>query len=123
MQPHYGGVRIGDNVHIGPLTNIEKGNLDYTIIQNNVAIDALVQIGHNSIVKTNSVITAGSLVGGAVVVENSSWIAPNSSIKQRVKIGKNSMIGYASNVLKSTKVNSLNYGNPSKEYYKSKKKN
>jgi UDP-3-O-[3-hydroxymyristoyl] glucosamine N-acyltransferase len=118
MQPHYGGVNIGDNVYIGPLTNIERGTINKTIIENNVAIDALVQIGHNSKIKKNSVITAGSLIGGGVIVEEGSWIAPNSTIKERVKIKKNSMIGYASNVLVSTRSNSVNYGNPSKQHIK-----
>lgn len=115
MQPHYGGVKIENDVYIGPLSNIERGTIEDTIISSNVSIDALVQIGHNSIIKKNSVITSGSLVGGSVTINEGSWIAPNSTIKERVKLAKNTYIGYASNVLKDTVENSLNYGNPSKK--------
>ena len=32
MQPHYGGVKIENNAYIGPLSNIERGTIEDTII-------------------------------------------------------------------------------------------
>jgi UDP-3-O-[3-hydroxymyristoyl] glucosamine N-acyltransferase len=122
MQKHYGGVVIGKNVIIGPLTNIEKGTIDNTLIGDNVQIDALVQIGHNCIVKANTSIACGTVLCGGSKIMNNCWIGPNSTIKEGVKISKNNFIGLASSVLKNTKINSVYAGVPAK-YLKKNLKN
>ena len=45
--PHIGGIKIGNRVWIGSNASIEKGSLEDTIIEDDVLIDDLVQIGHN----------------------------------------------------------------------------
>jgi UDP-3-O-[3-hydroxymyristoyl] glucosamine N-acyltransferase len=122
MQRHYGGVVIGKNVIIGPLTNIEKGTIDNTLIGDNVQIDALVQIGHNCIVKANTSIACGTVLCGGSKVMNNCWIGPNSTIKEGVKVSKNNFIGLSSSVLKDTKINSVYAGTPAR-YLKKNLKN
>lgn len=109
-----GGTSIGKNVIVGPLTNIDKGTIDDTIISDNVHIDSMVMIGHNCRVEKNTIITTGVVLCGGSKVMSNCWIGANSTIKERVKINKNNLIGISSVVIKNTKSNGVYAGNPVK---------
>ena len=113
-QPHFGKVIIGDNVDIGPLSNIERGHFKNTIIKKNSKIDSLVQIGHNCSIGSNVNICAGSIVSGNVKIGDNVWVGPKSSFKEKISIGKNTIVGIGSNVVKSVANNSIIFGNPAK---------
>lgn len=112
--PQIGRIIIGKNVWIGSNSAIERAALDSTIIEDDVKIDDLVQIGHNSIIKKASQITAGTIICGRVKVGKRVWIAPNSSIDCDVVIGDNAWIGMGAVVLKDVKKDTVVVGNPSK---------
>jgi UDP-3-O-[3-hydroxymyristoyl] glucosamine N-acyltransferase len=109
-----GGTSIGKNVIVGPLTNIDKGTIDDTIILDNVHIDSMVMIGHNCKVEKNTIITTGVVLCGGSKIMSNCWIGANSTIKERVKINKNNLIGISSVVLKDTKSDGIYAGNPVK---------
>ena len=113
-QPHFGKVIIGDNVDIGPLSNVERGHFNDTIIKKNSKIDSLVQIGHNCLIGANTNICAGSILSGNVKIGNNVWVGPKSSFKEKIIIGNNTIVGIGSNVINDIKTNSVIYGNPAK---------
>ena len=113
-QAHFGRVVIGDNVDIGPLSNIERGHFNNTIIKKNSKIDALVQIGHNCSVGMNTNICAGSILSGNVKIGDNVWVGPKTSFKEKISVGRNTTIGIGSNVVTNVKKNSLIFGNPAK---------
>lgn len=113
--PHTGEVIIGNNVHIGANTSIDRGTIDATIIEDNVKIDDLVHIAHNCFVGNNTLITGGSMLGGGVTIGRNSWISPNSTILQQIKIGENSKVGIGSVVLRNVKDNTIVFGIPAKK--------
>ena len=45
--PQLGGVVIGDDCDIGANTTIDRGALDDTVIEDDVRLDNLIQVGHN----------------------------------------------------------------------------
>ena len=114
-QAHFGKVIIEDNVDIGPLTNIERGHFDNTILRTNSKIDALVQIGHNCVIGKNSNICAGSILSGNVKIGDDVWVGPKSSFKEKITIGNNTIVGIGSNVLKNIDKNLVIYGNPAEK--------
>ena len=99
--PHLGGVKIGNNVEIGANTTIDKGALDYTIIEDGVKIDNLIHIAHNVKVGKNTAIIANCMVAGSVIIGENSWIGPSTSILESIRIGDNSFIGMGSVVIKN----------------------
>lgn len=117
-----GGTLIGKNVIIGPLTNVDRGTIDNTIISDNVHIDSLVMIGHNCIVKENTIITTGVVLCGGSIIMSNCWIGANTTIKEYVKINKNNLIGISSVVIKDTKSDGVYAGNPIRYIRKNKKK-
>jgi len=68
--PHLGGVVIGDDVHIGANTCIDRGTVGDTHIGPGARIDNLVQVGHNACVGPQAVLCGlVGLAGGARVDE------------------------------------------------------
>ena len=96
--PHFGGVKIGNNVEIGPGSVIDCGTFGDTIIQSNVRIDNMVQIAHNVTIAGGSRIMAGVSISGGVQIGRDCWIAPKAMLRDKIKIGNNVLIGCSSMV-------------------------
>lgn len=110
--PHFGGVIIENNVHIGNNNCIDRGSLKDTIIKSGVKIDNLVHIAHNVEIGENSLIIACSMIAGSVIIGKNTWISPSSTIRNAITIGENSLIGLGSTVTKSVSNNQTVLGNP-----------
>lgn len=113
--PHLGKVIIGNDVYIGANTAINRATLDSTIIEDNVKIDDLVQVSHNSKVESCSYVIAGTILCGGVHIGKNCWIAPNVSIKQQLTVGDNVVIGLGSVVIRDVEHDTVVAGNPCKE--------
>ena len=79
--PQVGSVRIGDDVEIGANTTIDRGAIEYTIIENGVKLDNQIQVGHNVVIGAHTAIAACTGISGS------------TSIGQRCMIG--GMVGFA----------------------------
>jgi acetyltransferase-like isoleucine patch superfamily enzyme len=75
------GVRIGDNVMIGPHCCIAAGNHDYKQIEKPMRF-------------------AGNLAKGPIVIEDNVWIGANVTITDGVRIGRDAVVGAGSVVTK-----------------------
>jgi UDP-3-O-[3-hydroxymyristoyl] glucosamine N-acyltransferase len=113
--PHFGGIVIGNHVSIGANTTIERGIFENTVLQDDVKVDDLVQVGHNVNVGSGTQIAAGSILCGAVRIGDHCWIAPNVTVRERTQIGKGAFIGLAANVLNDVPENAVVAGNPAKK--------
>ena len=98
--PHYGGVRIGNNVEIGANTVIDRGVLVDTVIQDYAKIDSQVLVGHNSFIGEGALVIGGSILCGGCHVGEGSWIAPGSIIREKVTVGPDATIGIGSTVMR-----------------------
>lgn len=96
--PHFGGVRIGNNVDIGPGCIIDCGTFGDTIIEDNVRIDNLSQIAHNVIVGAGTRIMASVSISGSVTIGRNCWLAPKTMIRNGQKLGDNVLTGCSSMV-------------------------
>lgn len=91
--PHYGTVRICDDVEIGAGTTIDRAKVGETVIETGTRIDNQVMIGHNCrIGKHNLLISqvgfAGSVTTGDYVV-----CAGQAGIADHVHLGTGAIIG------------------------------
>lgn len=77
MFKHYGGVTIGERVHIGENVCISRGAIDDTKICDGVKIDALVHIAHNCVIGKNTAILVPTSVSGSVEIGEDCHIAAN----------------------------------------------
>ena len=114
--PHYGSVKIKDNVEIGALNTIARGTIDDTIINSYNKFDDHIHIAHNCIIGKNNIFCAGTIVGGSVKIGINNFFGLNSTIKNKITIGSNNLIGQSSNLVKPIKNNLVVYGNPARKY-------
>ena len=117
MIKHYGGVKIGNNVHIGSQTHVARGTIDDTVIEDGTKIDTLTHIAHNCRIGKNSAIIAGSLLYGSVELGENSYIA-SGIVRNQIKVGNNSFVGIGSVVLKDVENDITVIGIPAKPIIK-----
>lgn len=110
--PHFGSVKIGNNVDIGASACIDRGTIDDTIIEDGTKIDNLCYISHNVNIGKNCMIIGGTKIYGSVNIGDKCYIA-TAIIKNQVKIGNNVFIGMGSIVTKNIEDNNIILGNSS----------
>jgi UDP-3-O-[3-hydroxymyristoyl] glucosamine N-acyltransferase len=112
--PHLSGVTIGNNVEIGANAVIVQGTLKPTVIEDDVVVGNLCNIGHGVTVKSKVWMSVGTLIGGNCVVEKNATLGLGVSVKDRLHIEENTSVGMGSVVTKSTEENTSYFGNPAK---------
>lgn len=113
-KPETHGVVIGDNVHIGANTCIDRGSYRDTVIGSGTKIDNLVHIAHNVRVGENCMIIAGAELSGSVVVGDGAWIAPNACVREHLTIGAGAKVGLGAVVVKDVEPGTTVVGNPAR---------
>lgn len=112
LVPHYAGVKIGKEVHIGANNTIIRGCLGDTIIEDYVKTADLVCISHNDVIKSGAMLTCGATIAGSTIVGENAWLAPGAVVNNAVNIGDDSYVGIGSVVLKKVKPKHKVFGNP-----------
>lgn len=98
-----GQVVLGDRVEIFSLTHIAKGILptDTTFIGDDAKIDALVQIGHGSVIGKRTLIAEGAVIAGNVCIGDDAWVGVNATVSNRIRIGDHARVSLGSVVTKN----------------------
>ena len=97
--PQLGGVSVGDQVEIGPLSTIDAGTLEPTVIGAYTKLDAQVHIGHNVIVGARCLMAAQVGIAGSVRIGDSVWIGGQAGVSDHVRIGDGARIAAKSGVI------------------------
>lgn len=66
--PQLGSVVIGDDVHIGANTTIDRGSIEDTLVEDGVILDNLIQIAHNVRVGAHTAMAAFSGIAGSTTI-------------------------------------------------------
>ena len=107
------GVKIGKNVHIGPLVTIDDVYPNFVIIEDNVSI-----AGQNFILTHNKPLEYHKHLSEAflapVIIKKNAWIAINVVILPGVTIGEGAIVASGAVVVKDVPPNTLVGGIPAK---------
>ena len=90
--PHLGRVMIHDSVHIGSNSCVDRGQLDDTVICNDVKIDNLVQIAHNVYIGDGTLIAGHAGISGSCVIGKNCRFGGRASLADHVKVGDGAII-------------------------------
>jgi UDP-3-O-[3-hydroxymyristoyl] glucosamine N-acyltransferase len=100
--PQIGFIKIGNDVIIGSCCSIEKPTMGHTIINDNVKIDDLVQVGQNQEIGKNTIITTGFKGETGAKIGSDTFIGMGVTIiSGEIEIGNRCIIGAGTVVLKS----------------------
>ena len=99
--PHQGAVWLGDSVHVGSLTTIDRGVLSDTTIGAGTKIDAHCHIAHNGAIGRHCLLAGGVQFAGSVTVGDHCIFAGQVAVADHVTIGSNSVILSRAGVTKS----------------------
>jgi len=121
--PHAGGVIIKNNSFVGANSVIIKSLFKHpTIIEENVTIGNLVNIGHGCRIEQNVMILPHSIISGSTVIGKGSRVSPGSVVSSSVKVGKNVNIKIGSVVVEDVEEGKSLSGNFAIEHEKNLKR-
>jgi UDP-3-O-[3-hydroxymyristoyl] glucosamine N-acyltransferase len=87
--PHYGGVIMGDDVHIGSNCSIDGGTFAPSVIGSGTKIDNQCHVGHNATIGKNVIITAGFIMAGSSTIGDNCVFAGSVCVNGHISIAAN----------------------------------
>ena len=97
--PQVGGLRIGDDVDMGPYATIMRGTVGDTVIGKGSKIGNGVNVGHDARIGQNALIVSGASIAGWVRIGDSVKIWQGAQVKNGVKIGDGAQIAMGAVIL------------------------
>ena len=113
--PQIGGVRIGDDVHLGAGTCVDRGTLSDTVVGDGCKIDNLCQIGHNCRLGRCVIIAGHVAVAGSVTFGDGVIVGGNAAFKDHITIGAGARFAGSSAVITDVPAGETWGGYPAKE--------
>lgn len=92
-RPHFMGVEIADDVHVGANACIDQGRHRATRIGRGTRIDNLVHVAHNVIVGEDCLIIALSELSGSVVIGDRVQVSPCACVRDWRTVGDDALVG------------------------------
>ncbi len=99
--PHQGGVVLGDYVHVGSGTKIDRGTFGNTSIGDHTKIDNLCHIAHNCSFGKSCLVTAGYMSAGSTKIGDNFVCGGRTTVTGHIEITDNVQVGGLSGVQKS----------------------
>jgi len=109
---HSGRVIIKDRVRLGALVGIDRGVFEDTRIESDVAIDNMVQIGHNSTLDQATTVCGFVAIAGSTHLGKNVTIGGMTGFKGHNTVGDNTIIAAWSGVINDVAPNQILKGYP-----------
>jgi UDP-3-O-[3-hydroxymyristoyl] glucosamine N-acyltransferase len=110
--PQLGRVRLGDRVDIGAGACVDRAALGETVLEDDVKVDNLVQIGHNVKIGRGTVIAAQSGLAGSATVGQGALLGGQVGVGDHVRIGDGAQVGAQAGVTGHVAAGAKVWGTP-----------
>ncbi len=110
--PHYGCLRVEDDVEIGAGTTIDRAMMDETVIGQGTKLDSQVMVAHNCIVGPHNAYASQTGLAGSVVTGSHVICAGQVGIADHVTIGDRAILGAQCGVPKDLPGDQTYLGSP-----------
>ncbi len=109
---HVGRVVLGDDVHVGACTTIDRARYDETRVGRFSALDNLVHLGHNCIVGERSFVAAQTGMAGGATIGNDCEVGGQVGFSNQARLGNRCRAGAQSGVIGTWEEGSILWGCP-----------
>jgi UDP-3-O-[3-hydroxymyristoyl] glucosamine N-acyltransferase len=99
--PQLGTVIIGDDCEVGANTAIDRGAIGDTVLEEDVRIDNLVQVGHNVHIGAHTAIAGCAAIAGSTHIGRNCLIGGLAGIEGHIRVADGVTIGAVSALQKS----------------------
>ena len=99
--PQLGSVEVGDDCEIGANTCIDRGAIENTVLEADVRLDNLCQIGHNVRIGAHTAFAGGAAVGGSTHIGRYCMLGGHAGVTGHVVIADRTTIAAKTAVLRS----------------------
>ena len=99
--PQVGGVVIGDDCEIGANSCIDRGAVGDTVLEEDVRIDNLCQVGHNVQIGAHTAIAGNAGIAGSARIGRFCLIGGGAGVAGHIEIADRTTVAAASNVMQS----------------------
>ena len=96
--PHFGTVRVDDDVEVGACTTIDRAMIGATVVGEGTKLDNLVMIAHNCELGQHNLFVSQSGLAGSVVTGNYVVCAGQAGVADHVRLGDGCMVASKSGV-------------------------
>jgi UDP-3-O-[3-hydroxymyristoyl] glucosamine N-acyltransferase len=110
--PHFGTVRICDDVEIGAGTAIDRAKVGETVIGTGTRIDNMVMIGHNCHIGRHNILVAQVGIGGSSSTGDYVICAGQVGIADHVHVGDRAVLGAKAGIHRDMPGGQTYYGMP-----------
>lgn len=110
--PQLGRVRLGDRVDVGAGACVDRAALGETVLEDDVKIDNLVQVGHNVRIGRGTVIAAQSGLAGSATVGSAAVLGGQVGVGDHVRIGDGAQVGAQAGVTGHVAAGAKVWGTP-----------
>ena len=117
MVRHFGGVSIGNRVHIGDNVCVCRGTIDDTVLADGVKVDNLSHIGHNCRLDENVALAFPCRLGGSSHLKKNAYLS-GAIVRNQCVVGENAFVGMGAVVVKDVEAGATVVGNPAKPFEK-----
>ena len=115
MVRHFGGVHIGNHVHIGDNVCICRGTIDDTWLDDGVKVDNLSHIAHNCRLGKNVALAYPCRLGGSTHIDENAYLS-GAVVRNQCHIGERAFVGMGAVVVKDVEAGVTVVGNPARPY-------
>jgi UDP-3-O-[3-hydroxymyristoyl] glucosamine N-acyltransferase len=99
--PQVGAVVIGDDCEIGANSCIDRGAIGDTVLEEDVRIDNLCQIGHNVFIGGHTAIAGNAGIAGSARIGRFCLIGGGAGVAGHIELADRTTVAAASNVMRS----------------------
>lgn len=99
--PQLGSVEIGDDCEVGANTCIDRGAIENTVLEADVRLDNLCQIGHNVRIGAHTAFAGGAAVGGSTTIGRYCLLGGHAGVTGHIVVADRTTIAAKSAVLRS----------------------
>ena len=96
---HVGKVILGDEVHVGANSTIDRGSVGDTVVGAGTKIDNLVHVGHNVRIGERCLIMAQVGIAGTTEVEDEAIVGGQAGLADHLRVGRGARIAAQSGVI------------------------